>query len=829
MVKYLIAFLFLFTYQFTFAQVNAPHTSSDIFQQIKKLKVLASVLYVGAHPDDENNALLPFLAKDRLYRTAYLSLTRGDGGQNLIGNEQGVELGLIRTQELLAARKIDGAEQYFTRAYEFGYSKSAEEALRIWDREKILSDVVWVIRKLQPDVIIKRFPGDKRAGHGHHAASALLADEAFKAAADPSRFPEQFKYGVKPWRAKRILWNTYRFGSFNTTSEDQLKIDIGAYNPLLGLSYGELGGIARTMHKSQGEGRPQRKGSSVEYFLNTDGAPPSNDLMDGVDTTWARIPGGEAISASIDNILNNYKIDDPSQSVRDLISLYTAIDKLPKTIWVEEKKVELGQIILECSGLYIESTCDQQHVVQGDSLKVNFFVNKREKVDADLQSVSLRSFDTTLQTKLPLNENVEFQTSIRVPEDEPISQPYWLEKPLEGGYFEVDDQTMIGKAENDPPFIAIFRITVDRQEFKVTRPVQYRYIDAVKGDTYQPIAVLPAIEVRYAKDNYLSLNGKPVSVETNIKSNDGKQVAGAILTQQLTSDWDIKENMMQHAAMPITEKNVFSTLTPQSPELNTSDELRGAAMFSKKLFNHYTRTISYDHIPAITWFPYATANVLRLDIKTTGKNIGYFTGAGDKVPEALEGMGYRVTFLTEADLNPRRLQQFDAIFTGVRAYNINSFLTDRNDVMNEYVKNGGNLIVEYLKSNTVGQQEVRVGPYPFQVSSGSRITEEDAKVNFILPHHPVLNFPNKITDNDFQGWIQERSTYQAINYDEHFETPLGMKDTGEEESKGSLAIAKYGKGNFVYTGLVFFRELPAGVPGAYRLLANIIALPKNDK
>ena len=480
---------------------------------------MCSVLYVGAHPDDENNALLPYFAKEKLYRTAYLSLTRGDGGQNLIGDEQGVELGLIRTQELLAARKIDGAEQYFTRAYEFGFSKSADESLRIWDKEKILSDVVWVIRKFQPDIIIKRFPPDARAGHGHHAASAILADEAFTAAADPNKFPEQFKYGVQPWQAKRILWNTFNFGGTNTTSEDQLKIDIGGYNALIGKSYGELGGEARTMHKSQGEGRPKRRGQSFEYFTTTGGEPLQHDLMDGVVTDWKRIPGGEAIQSMVNTIINDYKIDQPELSVPALIKLFTAIKALPESNWRNKKLDEVQKIILACSALYLEATSSQAQVVQGDSLKIDFVLNERKDVHAVLKNISIENFDSAFTTSLPINQNFAINKALKVSNDKKISQPYWLEYPLKGGTFEVRDQLMIGKAENDPSFEASFVVNIEGEDFIIKRPVQYRVIDPVKGDLYEPIPVLPKLELSYDKDNYFSVNNMPVTVVNNLKFN----------------------------------------------------------------------------------------------------------------------------------------------------------------------------------------------------------------------------------------------------------------------------------------------------------------------
>lgn len=804
----------------TISQSQKTYSSSEILLQLKKLNVLGSVLYIAAHPDDENNSLLPYFANEKLYRTAYLSLTRGDGGQNLIGDEQGIELGLIRTQELLAARKIDGAEQFFSRAYEFGFSKSSEEALRIWDREKILSDVVWVIRQFQPDVIIKRFPPDTRAGHGHHAASAILADEAFTAAADPTKFPEQLKYGVKPWQAKRILWNTFNFGGANTISEDQLKIDIGGYNSMLGKSYGEMGGDARTMHKSQGEGRPRRRGQSFEYFVTTGGDAPKGDLMEGIVTGWKRINGGDAIEVMINNITSKYKADHPEFAVPDLVKLYISIKVLPEDNWRNKKLNEVQQIIEECSGLYIEATSPQQKVVQGDTLRINFVLNKRKEINTTLKRIRIENFDSAFSSSLATNQNMTLVKTLKVGEDKKISQPYWLEYPLIGGNFDVRDQTLIGKAENEPSFKTTFSVNIEGEDFTIERPVQYRVIDPVKGDLYQPIAVLPKVEVSYDKENFISIYNQPVKVSGNTKRNvkwEGKFQQ----QQKVSSGWTLK-------SIPETGfgKGSSTTFIPTTNQLNTTEEISFAIKKENEIYDGYTRIISYDHIPTITYFPKAKANLVKLDIKIIGKNIGYIIGAGDRVPQALESMGFNVQSLSEADLNDEKLKQFDAIITGVRAYNINEYLSNKNDVLMRYVENGGNLIVQYLKSNQVGAKKVKVGPYPFIIDGNSRVTEEDAKVNFLLPGHPVLNYPNKITDKDFEGWVQERSTYQAIQLDQHYETPLGMNDKGEIQSNGSLAIAKYGKGNFVYASLVFFRELPAGIPGAYRLMANLIALKR---
>ena len=801
------------------AQNPKTYNSSEILLQLKKLNVLGSVLYIAAHPDDENNSLLPWLANEKLYRTAYLSLTRGDGGQNLIGDEQGVELGLIRTQELLAARRIDGAEQYFSRAYEFGFSKSAEEALRIWDKEKILADVVWVIRQYQPDVIIKRFPPDARAGHGHHAASAIIADEAFIAAADPKRFPEQFNYGVKPWQVKRIMWNTFNFGGNNTTSEDQLKIDIGGYNPLLGKSYGEIGAEARTMHKSQGEGRPRRRGQIFEYFSTTGGDAPKNDLMDGIIIDWKRVSGGEAIQPMINDIIKNYKIDQPELSVPALVNLYKAVKIFPSENWRNKKLADIQQLIEACSALYVEATSSQQNVVEGDSLKISFVLNKRTGINAVLKNISIENFDTALSVTLTTNQNLAINKSLLVA-DKPISQPYWLQYPLQGGTFDVRDQFKIGKAENDPSFEVTMLLNIDGEDIVIKRPVQYRVVDPVKGDTYQPIAVLPKMELSYSNDNFISMNGNPVKGRIDFKSNSNDS-SGYTIIQQYSKNWESDEPVFQYTSKDNYRSIIFN---PRSSETNISEEAHLKTGNGK--LDGYTKKISYDHIPVITYFPKAKANLVKLDIKIIGKKIGYIVGAGDKVPQSLEAMGYEVSILSEADLTDENLKRFDAIITGIRAYNINEYLTNKNEVLKHYVENGGNLIVQYLKSNMVGQKKIVAGPYPFTIDGGTRVTEEDAAVSFLLPEHPALNYPNKITAKDFEGWVQERSTYQAVKLDEHFEMLLAMNDKGEKQSNGSLAIAKYGKGNFVYASLVFFRELPAGVPGAYRLMANLIALSK---
>lgn len=825
---FLVSLFALFSFHALKAQTPATYHSASILLQLKKLNVLGSVLYIAAHPDDENNTLLPYLAKEKLYRTAYLSLTRGDGGQNLIGDEQGIDLGLIRTQELIAARKVDGAEQYFSRAYEFGFSKSAEEALRIWNKEKILADVVWVIRQYQPDIIIKRFPPDSRAGHGHHAASAVLADEAFIAAADPKRFPEQLSYGVKPWQAKRILWNTYNFGSNNTTGDDQLKIDIGGFNPLIGKSYGEVGAEARTMHKSQGEGRPGRRGVITEYFLTTGGDAPKTTLMDGINIGWSRIEGGAAIQTQIEDIIRSFSADEPARSVPPLVKLYNAIKGLPESNWKTKKLTDVKELIEACSALFMEVTAQAQLNVIGDSAKFTISLNNRTGVTVKNAEISflgsVNRFDS-----LRKNENYTKNISISISKETPSTQPYWLERPLQPGAYDVSRQEDIGKAENDG-YPAQFRMMIENTEFIFTKKILYKFTDPVKGELYQPIQFVSPVFISSQPSIIIFPNDakrQEKKIHFSIQSNLGLQEKLTFKTMYDDRTRVVFDSVANYAkgSSRTIDVAINSDSLKSNSSIYASAELSAASLFEKQYFS--LNKISYDHIPDLFYQYFDQVRIIKMNLQTKGKRIGYINGAGDRVPQALEAMGYDVQLLTESDLTDDNLAKYDAIITGIRAYNIHEYLSNKNDVLMRYVERGGNMIVQYLKSNMVGQKKVKVGPYPFIVDASSRVTEEEAPVTFLLPDHSALNYPNKITQDDFKGWVQERSTYQAQQLDSHYETPLGMNDTGEKQGNGSLAITRYGKGNFVYAGLVFFRQLPAGVTGAYRLMANLIALPAN--
>ena len=805
------------------AQAPNTVTSGDIYLGLRKLNVLGSVLYVAAHPDDENTRLLTYLSKDKLYRTGYLSLTRGDGGQNLIGDEQGIELGLIRTQELLAARRVDGAEQFFTRAFDFGFSKNPEETFTKWPKEKILADVVWVIRQFQPDVIITRFPTTGEGGHGHHTASAILANEAFKAAADPNRFPEQLKW-VQPWQAKRVLWNTFNFGGNNTIREDQFKVDVGGYNAVLGKSYGEIAAVSRSQHKSQGFGVASSRGEALEYFTTTAGTAPKGDLFDDVTTSWKRTAGGDKIEAQIERIIQAFDFTQPQASVPALVQLYKSLKSLSPSYWQQQKMKEVQALIEQCSGLWMEAYAAEAYIAQTDSLRIFFALNNRLGAKAQLKAVQVEGKDTTINAVLSPNKNLLFSKPFYVPEEKGISQPYWLQERKEEGYFIVSDQKLIGQPDVQPAYTVTYTVQIEGEDFVFEKPVRFKFTDPVKGEQYQPLAVVAPLNVYINPSLLLFKNDgkeeKTFSIQAianksirfkkaTVKGHTGRNELSTI---DSSGAFNKGANWQYHFAIN-KEAVAYSNFIQPLIQLDTSSYINFLGL----------STIRYDHIPYINYFYSDALKLLKVDLKTAGKKVGYITGAGDKVPEALEQMGYEVTLLGDKELGRNSLNQYDAIITGVRAYNTADWLNSHYDKLMQYVAAGGNLIVQYNTSSQIGPVRAKIGPYPFNISR-TRVTNEAAPVTFTNPAHPVLNYPNKITTADFKDWVQERSIYHASGYDKNFETIISMNDEGEAPDAGSLITAKYGKGHFTYTGLVFFRQLPAGVPGAYRLLANLIAL-----
>lgn len=814
-INLLIAFLYLSS--FVKAQTSPPADLGTIQQNFKKLNTLGSVLYIAAHPDDENTRLLAYLAQEKHFRTGYLSLTRGDGGQNLIGNEQSELLGLIRTQELLAARRVDGAEQFFTRANDFGFSKGPEETLKIWDKEKVLGDMVWVIRKFRPDVMICRFPTTGEGGHGHHTSSAILAQEAFTAAANPSRYPEQLKY-VQPWQAKRLLWNTFSFGSVNTTSSDQFKINVGVYNPVLGKGYGEIAAESRSNHKTQGFGSARQRGEFYEYFKTILGDAPQNDLMDGVNTTWKRVKDGEAIETTLGIINRDFNAEAPEKSVPALVQLLGHVDKISDVYWRTQKTKELSDLIAACSGLWFEAYASEPTYAAGDKMQIRAQVVNRYNARVKINSISCQGNASSLDSKvIPANQ---LQTFEQICVADKITQPYWLQTPHAIGTYNIPDNTLAGNPENpDLPKVE-FEFIIEGKPVHFERRLFYKYVDPVRGEVYQPLEITPPVTANIENQDYIFNSEQPQVIQVKLKS--FTDASGNISIKPIVG-WKIGPEKIDFSNKAKNDEwSVAFTVSPTDGKPRTNN-LQVVVTANGKPYSLALRRIRYEHVPSITLFPQAQAKLVNLDLKIAGKKVGYITGAGDLMPEALRQVGYDVHVLSESEIMNADLSVYDAIITGVRAYNVNERLAYEQTRLMDYVKNGGNLVVQY--NNNSGLVVKQIGPYPFRVVN-QRVTNEDADVTILDQQHPVLNYPNKITQDDFKGWIQERGLYFVSDIDPQYKTIFRMNDKDEQPNDGSLIVADYGKGRFVYTSLAFFRELPAGVPGAYRLFVNLLSKPK---
>lgn len=809
-----------------FGQGQKTWSSSDIKLALKKVNTVGSVLYIAAHPDDENTRLLAYFANEKCLRTAYLSMNRGDGGQNLIGTEQGELMGLIRTQELLAARRIDGAEQFFTRSNDFGYSKGPEETMRIWGHDSILADVVWIIRCFKPDIIVTRFPTTGEGGHGHHTASAILAGEAFKAAGDPKMFPEQLKY-VSVWQAKSLYWNTFNFGSgTNTIDSSQLKIDVGVYNDLLGKGYGEMAAESRSMHKSQGFGVPKQRGTFYEFFKHIAGDSSATDLFVGINQTWKRIKGGDKVASYLKQAYEEFQPEKPEKIVPYLLSAYAELKDLTDDYWKTQKMKEIENLIIACSGMYLDASADDYSVSPGKQLKITTTVIQRNNPSIKLENVVFgtdkkRKCDSTMTN----NKVYTIVDSIFIPADTKYSTPYWLEKKHGIGIYNVEDQQLRGRPENAPPVMVTFNISFNKQEISFKRPVQYKWVDPVDGEKYRPLEITPAVTANIEAPVIMFMNNQTKQIKVVLKAgiNDALGTAKLELGK---GDWKVEP---ASASFNLKKKGDEITLTFKvtapvffKPEMNDAITAKASVEINNTTISKSVVRVNYPHIPIQTLFPDAESKFVPIYVNKKGNNIGYIPGAGDEIPQCLKQIGYEVTTLTDDMLSNKSLADYDAIVVGIRAYNTNERMQYYYTKLMDYVNNGGNLIVQYNTNNFLSSTKGDIGPYPFKISR-DRVTVEEAPMTFDNPNHPLLNTPNKISDKDFDGWIQERGLYFATDWDSHYETIFSCNDPGEKPSKGSVIVTKFGKGYFIYTGLSFFRELPAGVTGAYRLLVNMIS------
>lgn len=804
--------------------------SSEILHRLKKLNVMGTVLYVAAHPDDENTRLITWLGNERLVETCYLSLTRGDGGQNLIGSEFGDELGVIRTHELLEARRIDGGRQYFSRALDFGYSKLPGETFTTWGKKKVLGDMLWIIRRLQPDVIITRFNTEPGKTHGHHTASAILANDAFDIGLDTNEYYEQFKY-VAPWKPTRVLWNASSFFFANEKEfkkDTFLQVDVGKYNPLLGASYTEIAALSRSKHKSQGFGSIGARGENIEYFTVTRGTKPtSGDLLEGVDLSWNRVKNGKKVGEKLEMIIREYKVEDPAASVPALLDVYALMMALPeKTPLVERKTEECRELIRQCMGFFVEVYTDDYIYAVGDTMRLKVETINRCNQYLSYFSVQLSRRSAWLLEDFSYNRQVPDNTVqkwtsqvLTIRQDAEITNPAWWEV----GSLEGDEAHYRQSLESDLfplmqyEVVPSFNSQAPMKGFTWTGTVRQRVQDPVKGEVHRPVYLAPPVTANFS-DPVLVFPGsgtKQVTLELRAFKSD---VSGSV-SLDLPPGWKCEPASVSFtlSRKRETRQVTFSLTAPDTASLG---ECRVSLQVAGNRYVCSYRELSYEHIPTVVTFPPAVIKISNIPLKRPSATVAYLAGAGDDVAAGLTQLGYRVDMLDPNTVRAEQLSGYKAVIVGIRAYNTLENIRFVQQELLRYVENGGNLIVQYI--TTAGMKTQDIGPYTLKIGR-DRVTDEKAALVPLVKDHPVFHVPNEITAADFNGWIQERGLYFASEWDSLHYTPLLVcNDPGEKEKKGALLVAAYGKGHFVYTGLAFFRQVPEGVPGAYRLLVNLI-------
>jgi len=811
------------------AQPTPLTGAAALAETLDTLNTLGSVLMLGAHPDDENTNVIAYFARGRHMRTAYLSATRGEGGQNLIGSEQAELMGVIRTQELLAARRIDGGEQFFTRAIDFGYSKSSDEALEKWGRERVLGDMVRIIRSFRPDVLISRFGPDDSGGHGHHNAVGHLAPEAFAAAGDPARFPEQLREGLQPWKPKRLYWNTFSFTRRMEQDEaqraDRLRLETGEYDPLLGKSYAEVAGESRSMHRSQAMGAPERKGSAPAFFAHLAGERAENDLFDGIETSWSRVRGAAVVGDLLDRARREYRPEKPSAIAPLLAKAYAEMAKLNDP-WVAVKQAELLHAIELATGLWVDAAAERWDATRGSALTVELSaVNRsdfplawRRTEISGLARQTLEEAAGALAKNVVLEKNI----SLSIPNDAPYSQPYWLRQDAEGAFYSVSKQEWIGRPETEEALFATFYLaTPEGIELPIRKPVVFRWVDPAAGERTRNVQVVPSVAAEFSQTSLLFPEAKARSVSVKLQA----YAPGAKGTVSLETPpgWNVRP---AKAPFDLSGKGQQVTLQFEidPPPDTASGAARAKVELAGETVSAGVRTIEYPHIPIQVVYPEARLRLERAGATLLSKRIGYVMGAGDTVPQALEQMGASVQLFSPDDLISSDLTRFDAIVTGIRAADTRPELPAARERLLDYVKQGGTLVVQY---NTAGGRgtPATIAPYPLKPSR-DRVSVEDAPVTFVNPGHVLLNQPNRITPKDFEGWVQERGLYFMSEWDQRYETVIESHDPGEPPGQGGMLYARYGQGVYIFTAYSWFRQLPAGVPGAYRLFANLVSSGK---
>jgi len=779
---------------------------------VDRMATTGRVLYIAAHPDDENTRLMAYLANVRHLEVAYLAMTRGGGGQNLIGGEQGELLDVIRTEELLSARRIDGARQFFTRMRDFGYSKRADETLAKWGHDDALGDVVWVIRTFQPDIIITRFD-EQPPNHGHHTASAILAREAFAAAADPKRFPEQLTGGVVAWQAERLLWNTYRFNGA-TPPKEAVALEIGGYDPRLGLEIGELAARSRSQHKSQGFGVSAERGPVTEWFLPLAGKRPASDVFEGIELGWQRY--GAAATAYIHAIAEAQRAldrDHPERAVPALLRANRELYRMPEDPRVRDARLALGEVLVAAAGVYARATASRPVAAPGTTIDVSLELVARALPVAVARVQVPGATPLVTPATLAVGHKQELKIPVTLPAQAPPSTPYWLSLPPTPGHYVVGDARQIGSARQPPALEVALDLMIAGGPVHVTLPVVHAWTDPVRGELTRPFVVVPPATVTPVRDAVLA-PGKPAPLVVRVRA--GRDALAGRVELELPSGWTAKPAGHDVAlAKTGDETTLRFDVTPGAGA--AAGEARPVVRVGGTAWSLREDTIDYAHIPLQVVLRPAAVQLVPLSIRLPAGRVGYVRGSGDSIAADLVHVGFAVDEIDEDTLRTGDLGRYAAVILGIRAYNTRDAVRAAQPRLMAYAEHGGTLIVQY---NTLGDTGP-IGPFPLELGR-ARITDETAAPVFIDPKDPLLAGPNRITAADFDGWVQERGIYFATKWDARYHPVLRFSDPGEGPLDGSLVIARHGKGRFIYTGLALFRQLPAGVPGAYRLFANLI-------
>jgi LmbE family N-acetylglucosaminyl deacetylase len=845
--------------------------ASGLALLLRRLQTIASVLHTAAHPDDESTEMLAYLSRKEGARTAYLSLNRGEGGQNGIGPELGDNLGVIRTEELLAARKLDGAEQYFTRAFDFGFTRSVEETLQKWNKEEVLGDMVRVIRKMRPLVVVNGFSGTARDGHGQHQVAGLLTPEAVKAAADPNRFPAQItQEGLQPWQVLKVYGRV--FG--NVERGARAEFDVGTYDPVLGRSYNELASDGRSRHRSQDFGMIQSRGPQMRSFprLSSLVAVPEKEitLFTGVDTTItgiAKFAGAHGASllpalTKIEDLAAKAKADfrfeQPvviaphlAAGLHEVRALRASLGDLDTTSkanvdgMLARKEQEFNDALVKAHGIVVDALSSTEIVTPGENVEIaahifigapttengTFAPEVKLETPANWQIEAVKPEPMLPVTGMPFlrgRETPDYVARFRatVPDNEPPTQPYWLATARTKEQFDWDNDMPLNLPFAPAIAQAQVELTLNGERVVINQPVEFRFADKTFGEIRRELKVAPALTLNVSPSllvipTVASHRTREISVE--ITHNAQRKTEGTVKLIA-PPGWKVEADQRSFIFTQQGERTARSFKVTPPLGANGNFELKAVALSNNKSYDKGYRVISYPHIENHFVYRLATTKIEVFDV-AVAKNlkVGYVMGSGDDGPDALAQMGVNVTLLSPAELAAGDLSIYDTIVLGIRVYEVNETVIANNKRLLDYVANGGTLIVQYNKQEFVNGN---FAPYPVKMTRGDRVTDETAPITILESNHPLFNFPNKITAADWQGWVQERGLYFLNDWDQRYTPLLAAPDETGNLLKGGQLIAEYGKGTYIFTGYAWFRQFPAGVPGAYRLFANMVSYAK---